>query len=193
MDNTACDKGQVHGRWLVKAWWWCDPCQATTLHLSDGPAEGYDGAGWVWRWFCQDCQGIEVRVAGPLPFDGGPFEGPEAGDSSPWDAGFPEALEIAKLESARDWLMGFLGDRLLPARYVVAVARAFGIHERLLRQAKHGLGILSARWRDRWWWVPPWVPWPVGWVAGDEGGVWGVQPSLRDDPGVALDEDGLPC
>jgi len=191
--KIGSDKGQAHGRWKIKAYFWCDVCEVTTLHLSDGPAEGYDGSDWVWRWFCQKCGDIEARVAGPWPFDHEAPEAWEGGDVLPWDAEFPEALEWAKQAVTRDILYGFLLDRVLPATYVVGCFRAAGMHEHLVSAAKKGLGIASERWRGRWWWVPPWIPWHRLRVGDEVWDTWGVGPSLQDPSGVALDEDGLPC
>lgn len=193
MDKTASGKGQARGRWKIKAWFWCDVCEVTTLHLSDGPAEGYDGSDWVWRWFCGRCGDIEARVVGPWPFDHEPPDVWEAGEISPWDPEFPEALDCARQGVARDVLYGFLLDRVLPATYVVGCLRAAGIHEHLVSAAKKGLGFASRKWRGRWWWVPPWIPWDRVRVGNEAGDARGVGPSLRMASGDPLDEDDLPC
>lgn len=185
------DPGGVRTAWLVKAWFWCDVCHVTTLHVSDGPVPGGNGGSRVWRWLCQDCGDWELRAVGPILYDDGPPEGIEAGDGPGDMAEVPEALDYLKEWSARDWLIGCLADRPMPASWLIRLAWGFRIHERTLREVKRDLGIVSVKWRGRWFWVPPWIPWPRAWLADGWGGTRGVQPSLQGGLSGDPNEDDL--
>ena len=187
------DPGCVRQVLPARAWFWCDDCKVTTLHLSPGPLGNRDGGSALWPFVCQACGVCELRAVGPWPYDNGPPEGWEVGDAPPLSDEPLWVIEYAKLESARDWLIGALMDRVLPAAYLVRMAWAFRIHERTLYQVKVALGIESRTKDGRSWWVAPWVNVPAGWLARGKGGTRGVQGRLRSDLSGDPNEEEETC